>query len=336
MEEKLEKVSCDFCGSLDCSPFASQKDLIYKLSNATFNVVKCNQCGLKYTSPRPSQKDISNFYSNKYSFHLNRSKYFFYLKRILESLSKSIFIRKLSFIFPEFLNQILIKFLKPKISDPVLDYIKENSKNFQYLKFLDIGCGSGLTTNFWGSKSSLKSLKRIIDVYGVEPSINSREVLSQFQIKSYPDINSLDNKYKFDIIRLNWSLEHVHSPSNYFRFIEKNLSNDGIAIICVPNINGLIYKINPNALELPVHLYHFDLDVLGNYSKKYNLKKKKSLTFSYPEMYIFAERVGLICDDFKFSEMSLSSAFDFQRFHKVFDNIGFGNDILLILEKDLE
>ena len=89
MKVKLEKISCDFCGSWDCSPFASQKDLIYKLSDSTFNVVKCNQCGLTYTNPRPSPKEISNFYPNKYSFHKDKSKYFFFLKRILETLVTS-------------------------------------------------------------------------------------------------------------------------------------------------------------------------------------------------------------------------------------------------------
>ena len=83
----------------------------------------------------------------------------------------------------------------------------------------------------------------------------------------------LKNKYEigkknnYDINRLNWSLEHVHYPSKYFEFISLNLSQNGIAIICVPNNDGMIYKLNMSCLELPIHLYHFNLETLTKFAK---------------------------------------------------------------------
>ena len=89
-------------------------------------------------------------------------------------------------------------------------------------KILDIGCGSGMSTNFWGSKSSLVELsKKNFDVSGVEPSSNARNILSSYGIKVFSKIEDINEEKKFEVIRLNWSLEHVHSPSKYFQFIEK-------------------------------------------------------------------------------------------------------------------
>lgn len=333
MGYQLENVNCDFCGSNKFNLFAEQKDLIHKMDSTSFQVVSCNKCGLKFTNPRPTKDSIDYFYNTKYSFHLYKSKSFLLTKKILKIVSKSILAKKLSFILPKNINQILIKFLKPKIEDPVLDFINSKKGNKSKIRFLDIGCGSGLSTNFWGSKSSLSILSKIVKVYGVEPSIKARKILSNYKIHSFSDIDELAPKSFFDIIRLNWSLEHVHSPSQYFEFLEKHLSSYGIGVICVPNINGLLYKISPSALELPVHLFHFDINSLTNYSQKFNLIIEKYLTFSYPEMYLFAEKVGLISKKYNFNNMNLFDAYNFQKFHNIFDDLGFGNDILLILKK---
>ena len=330
---RLEKVNCDFCGSNKLNFFAEQKDLIHKVDSTIFKVVCCDKCGLKFTNPRPTKESISYFYTNKYSFHSDESNYILITRKILKIISKYRFIKNISFILPKKVNQILIKFLKPNIKDPVLDYINNNKVKKNNIKFLDIGCGSGLSTNFWGSKSSLSILSKIIKVYGVEPSIDARKILSNYKIHSFSDINDLDSKDFFDIIRLNWSLEHVHYPGKYFEFIEKHLSSNGIGVICVPNINGLLYRMNANALELPVHLFHFDINSLTNYAQKFNLSIEKYLTFSYPEMYLFAEKVGLISKKYNFNKMNLLNAYNFFKFHNFFDDLGFGNDILLGLKR---
>ena len=99
---------------------------------------------------------------------------------------------------------------------------------------------------------------------------------------------------KFDLIRMNWSLEHVHTPNKYFEFLSNHLSSEGRAIIAVPNYKGLIYRLAPNCVELPIHLYHFSEDNLRSYSKKHNLELTGSFTFSYPSMFSFAYDIGLL------------------------------------------
>lgn len=333
MRINLEKINCDFCGSRESDFFGEQIDLIHKVDSKLYKVVTCRKCGLKYTNPRPSIESISEYYSNKYKFHSSRPFYYELAKKLLEKLANSRLIRISSFILPKKINHLLIKYLKPKIKDPVLEHININYKDRNNMKFLDIGCGSGITTNFWGTKSSLSTLSKTINAYGLEPSLNSRKILSTHKVNSYADISCVKSNEKFNIIRLNWSLEHVHSPRIYFEFIEKQLYDNGIAVICVPNINGILYRLNPNALELPVHLYHFDIFSLKNYAEKYNLAVDRFLTFSYPEMYLFAEKIGLIDNKYKFNHMSLSNAFNFLRTHTIFDDTGLGNELCVVLKK---
>ena len=219
--------------------------------------------------------------------------------------------------------------IKPNILDPVLQFVECNNS----IRFIDIGCGSGTNTNFWGSSSSLKNLSSKIDVVGVEPSDKSREILSGFDINSFASINEIKKGEKFNIIRLNWSLEHVHKPSLYFKFISDHLTSNGIAVVCVPNNNGLIYKIDKNCLELPVHLYHFDKNSLLKYASNSNLRLVSFETFSYPSMYIFASQVGLIKTEFSFSKMNLLEAQNFLKMHSSIDNVGLGNDIVAVFMK---
>ena len=54
------------------------------------------------------------------------------------------------------------------------------------------------------------------------------------------------------------SLEHVHYPSRYFKFIFNHLKiMNQESLICIPNYGGHIYKIDKSNVELPIYLYHF-------------------------------------------------------------------------------
>tara|TARA_B100000575_G_C23099744_1_gene634452 strand:+ start:13 stop:198 length:186 start_codon:yes stop_codon:yes gene_type:complete len=51
-------------------------------------------------------------------------------------------------------------------------------------------------------------------------------------------------------------------------------------------------------------------------------------------MFLFAEKIGLISNKYNSNKMSLSKAHDFSKCHTLLDDVGFGNNILLILNKN--
>ena len=326
----METTNCDLCGSKNYSNATYQTDLIHKSTQDYFTIVECNDCGLNFTNPRPTIKDIGSFYSKSYTFH--------HMDDLKTRIKKSAIGKMINwiansplayiFFFIPSISNILGSQVKPAIEDPVIKYIKEGDvKNF-----LDIGCGSGINPHFWGSKSSLITSKQYVEVFGCEPDASSREFLNSNGIKCWSGIEEVENGKKFDLIRMNWSLEHVHAPSKYFEFIDNHLSSQGRAIIAVPNYKGLIYSLSPSCVELPIHLYHFNKDNLISYSKKNNLEIINSLTFSYPSMFSFSYDVGLLPNNFVFKKGIIFSK-KFQNMLNIFDKFGLGNDIVVTLRK---
>jgi SAM-dependent methyltransferase len=326
----MEITNCDLCGSTNYTIIATQTDLIHKSTKEHFSIVECKDCGLNFTNPRPSLDEIGVFYTESYTFHHMGGVKSFIKTSILGKLIKFIANSALAYVFffiPSISN-LLGSQVKPKIQDPVIKYIKDKKIE----SFLDIGCGSGVNPHFWGTGSSLVKCNKIIKVYGCEPNKSSRHFLNENGIFCWSNIEEIEKDRKFDLIRMNWSLEHVHAPSKYFEFINNHLSEDGRAIIAVPNYKGLIYRLSKSCVELPIHLYHFSEDSLKKYSNKYNLELTSSITFSYPSMFSFSYDVGLLPDKFSFKKGIFFSK-KFQNILNIFDKFGLGNDIVVTIRK---
>lgn len=325
----MEKTNCDFCGSSSNAIIAKQTDLIHKSTTELFSVVKCHDCDLIYTNPRPDTGQIGSYYAESYTFHHNKGLKAFVKKTILGNIISFIANSPLAYIFSIIppISNFLGSQVRPSIEDPVLQLIKHDSiKNF-----LDIGCGSGVDAHFWGSGSSLIKLKDNIDVYGCEIDQLSREYIIKQGVHCWSNIHQINDEKKFDIIRMNWSLEHAHYPSEYFEFFKNHLTENGKAIIGVPNAKGILYQMNPNALELPIHLHHFSIDTINQYAFKYNLEIIKSFTFSYPSMFQFAKKVGLLSENFNYPKGIFGSK-RMQAVLNSFDKFGLGNDLVVTLK----
>ena len=320
----MENVSCDYCCCDDYNIICKQKDIVHKTSEDYFQIVRCKNCGLHYTNPRPNKKLISKYYPKEYSFY-RKSKFNSLKELILNFLSNSLF-GNLFIIIPTVYRK-LKNYVKPNILYPIT--IKKNEC------ILDIGCGSGISTHFWGHKESLKNYLNLSkNVFGVEPNTLSQQILKKMKIKVYSDISDINPMIKFDFIRMNWSLEHVHYPSRYFKFIFNHLkNNESRALICIPNYGGHIYKIDKSNVELPIHLYHFQYRDILNYCRKFKLKKKYFKTFSYASMYLFS---GSINENLiKYKGMSLYSMQKLQKELNLIDKKNQGNDMIFVLKHDL-
>lgn len=328
LDENLEVVNCDFCGSDRYRKVCEQTDIIHGVTDQVFTVVKCENCGLHYTNPRPSRGDIGRFYSSNYSFH-NESSLRMFIKEQLGSFIRWFANSPLAvfFVLIPPVSKFLASQVKPHVQDPVLALLKRG----QVSNFLDIGSGSGRLAHFWGRSSAIVNCLQYTECYSVEPDKNSRDSLNMRGITSWSEISNVDHELRFEIIRMNWSLEHVHSPAEYFSFIRERLTTEGIAVICIPNNEGLLYKSAPSCLELPVHLYHFSLSNIKSYAKKFDLEITDFRTFSYPAMYKFAAEKNFL-PSFSF----LSNIFLAQNTQRVlngFDQAGLGNDMLITLKR---
>jgi SAM-dependent methyltransferase len=326
----LETVHCDLCGSKNNRAVATQTDLIHKSTKQFFTIVECQECGLNFTNPRPSATEIGDFYTKSYSYHSKDGLLSILKSKILGPLSRWVANSTVGYIFELIppISNLLGSKVRPLVKDTVLRYIKER----EIRTFLDIGCGSGLKAHFWGSNSSLIKCSETIKVFGCEPAESARNFLTAKGITCWSKIDDIEESKKFDLIRLNWSLEHVHSPSAYFDFINNHLSENGRAVIAVPNFQGLIYRLSKSCSELPIHLFHFSQDSLMKYASKHDLEVTNSFTFSYPGMFYFSQDIGLLSPELKFSR-GITFSKQFQKVLNVFDSSGMGNDIVVTIKR---
>lgn len=323
----METVACDYCGTAESVQVAQQTDKLHHTSDRLFTIVRCTSCGLQYTNPRPDRSDIGNYYAESYAFHAKPSKLRSFLAsaaRLCANLPLAGFLD----IFPP-LSRRLIPYLQPGIADPVLAYYKQGGKG----TFLDIGCGAGVSAHFWGTSGSLQAYRRLTDVAGIEVAAAAREKLTASGIEAWDSLDAVPESRRFGVIRMNWSLEHVHSPDRYFAFLRNHLISGGRAIIAVPNYDGLIYRLAPDCVELPIHLYHFRPVDLHNYAARHGLRIAHLQTFSYPQMFSAAAQAGMLPEQFA-DFASLRQAQVFQSMLDKFDQAGWGNDMIAILAPD--
>ena len=147
-----------------------------------------------------------------------------------------------------------------ELFDKSVHFFKSN-----FIKTLDIGCGSGLfVKNFMDNG---------YDAYGLEPS----KSLAQFGIKNGLNIieGNLENMKmdKFDFISLVDVIEHVKNPSEMILKCTKILNNGGLLLIVTPRKDSFFKFI------LGFKWWHYRLAHVGYFTKKnlLDLCKKNNL-----------------------------------------------------------
>ncbi|MBK7354685.1 class I SAM-dependent methyltransferase [Propionivibrio sp.] len=320
----MESVACDFCGSTESVQIARQTDLLHRTTDEFFDIVQCTSCGLQYTNPRPESAEIGRYYAKGYSFHAARSK----LRRVIAAVSERVAngpLAALAGLLPG-ISRRLAMHVKPSITDPVRDYYASGGVG----TMLDIGCGTGASAHFWGERGALLAYRQITEVAGVEVADRARELLAGEGVEAWRDIGDVPRDRRFGLIRMNWSLEHVYSPLRYFSFIRDRLETNGRAVITVPNYDGLIYRLAPDCVELPIHLYHFRPCDIENFADRCGLRVLELRTFSYSQMFIAAAQAGLFPGSFS-KQLNVWQARTFQSVLTRFDRAGWGNDMIAVL-----
>ena len=323
----MENVACDFCGGTHAVEVTRQTDILHRVTDEIFTLVRCSGCGLQFENPRPTRDEIGRYYAEHYSFHVAPTRIRRFAAEVLEFIANGPLYRLFGML--PYVGRKLGAHVKPGIADPVRRHLRLDTQR----RILDIGCGAGISAHFWGHRGSLLDYRKIATVCGVEVDDEARRALETNGIRAFRSIDEIPAADRFDVIRMNWSLEHVHSPAAYFKFIAAHLADQGKAVIAVPNYDGLLYRIVPDCVELPIHLYHFRKQDILNYSSKFGLAAIEFRTFSYPEMYVVA---AATCSSLHGSFDGGLGVIEARRMQKIlsrFDALGLGNDMLFVLEK---
>jgi len=102
-------------------------------------------------------------------------------------------------------------------------------------------------------------------------------IKKKYDIDVYPkDFLDIDfGSEKFDVITTFHILEHITNPFEYIRKINKLLKDDGVFILEVPNFEHkyrIFYGSRWFALDIPHHLYHFDINFLKKFLNENNFE----------------------------------------------------------------
>jgi len=139
-----------------------------------------------------------------------------------------------------------------------IEFIKEILSQEKDQKVLDLGCGEGTYFPFFETFD--------YECYGIEPSekaVIAKEKNPNAFISHQYFENSKVNifKTKFDIILMNWVLEHILELDSFFKKLEKYIKTKTKIIIQVPDIR---YYINNNLPLFYVHehINYFTIETL--------------------------------------------------------------------------
>jgi 2-polyprenyl-3-methyl-5-hydroxy-6-metoxy-1,4-benzoquinol methylase len=198
-------------------------------------VYVCKSCGLAYAYPFLSINEEKRIYEDYISHHFseyvasNQADNQFKLQDMLNNLLGGIFFKSRNIWLKKILSCFL--FQRVLITYPIFSHTSHGP-----LKILDIGCGDGYFLK--------KAIRYGCVCYGTEyhdalvRRLNSQGIKASTKIEDFEkEIKNNNDTDKFDIIRINWVLEHVMHPQVILVEARRLLRDNGELIIGVPNFN---------------------------------------------------------------------------------------------------
>ena len=232
MNIKLEFIACDLCGSNHNTILFQARDYRYSHSEM-FNIVKCKSCGLIYLNSRPTAESILEQYKEDYIppdeklDNLKTSRVIF--KKILGS-----FWYKIGGYYG--ISEIKVKG-----------------------RFLDVGCANGDT---------LEAARNMgADVYGIELNPKFVKICKDKSLNVHCGIledSAYPNDY-FDIIWMSQVIEHLQSPKNSLKEIQRILKPGGRLYILCPNAGSYLAKFFGkywHGWHIPFHFYAYTKETI--------------------------------------------------------------------------
>lgn len=191
--------------------------------------------------------------------------------------------RKMDTINDAELISPLFKFLHKKFILSKEIRIIRSIVNKQQIELLDIGCGSGWSTDYFRSKG-----------FTVE-AVEASQLRCEFAREKYGltvhncYVEDLDITKKYDVVTLRHIVEHLEQPAKILNSVVKLLSDDGLLMVVVPNIDCIGKILFGRYWEwvLPWHCNFFNPNSLHNLIEKSGFDVIAS--YQSPSLLYYAE-----------------------------------------------
>lgn len=244
-KEELVDRGRRFC--LLCGPPVEyrQKFRGYEKGSQSYDVAACPKCGLGITRPFPDEGQTRALYSSEnYREHDSR------------------------FILP---IEKTVRFFRSFRRKRIEGIAKKR-------RILDIGCGRGVFL------SNMR--EHGWETFGLElneeTAWNARQALG-LDIKTGRLFDARFQGGFFDVITIWHVLEHMPDPALTIKECNRTMKPGGLMVIAVPNFGSMQAKLSGRYwfhLDVPYHLYHFNLENLMFLLEKYSFKIVKVRHFS--------------------------------------------------------
>ena len=149
--------------------------------------------------------------------------------------------------------------------------IKANNKNIKNISCLEIGSSYGCLL------FSLKQ-KGVKKVLGIEPGDEGKTGSRKYKVSVIQDFfPSKKLKEKYDLIYSHCVLEHIENPVHILKHMHKNLNDNGIVFIAVPDCEKKL-AVGDFSIISHQHVNYFTKDSLREIFKKTGFRHIKIIT----------------------------------------------------------
>ena len=253
MEHQLNDIqNCPICQSEKHTFWRQGID--HNVSQDTFKITECNGCGFRFTNPIPSEETIGDYYkSENYISHSSTKKGI--INKIYHKVRERAIKQK---------EQLISSLSKSKT-------------------LLDIGCGTGDFLGYCKNKNW--------ECLGLEPDQSARELAlknNNVIAENLDQLKSIQSESR-DVITMWHVLEHVYNLNEDIQEYKRILKPGGHLIVAVPNCSShdaSHYQEHWAALDLPIHLYHFQPKDIKALMTNHGMKLTQTLPMKFDSYYI--------------------------------------------------
>lgn len=223
----MTDLSPSSCPWCRCQQATMVLSVLDEFNSQVFSLVRCQQCKLVRTTPLLDARELDKYYYAHY-WH--------------ETAQQNILLKYYMQIRLNSALRLLRRCLKPDA------------------KILDVGCGNGEMVGLMLNKG--------YDAYGIENSEATVQHAQAYlgQRIRHGDFETMPVENTYDAVTFYHVLEHLANPRHILEKAHQLLSEDGLLLIEVPNIQSLgfwLFRKRWYSLDIPRHLYHFSAETLG-------------------------------------------------------------------------